>query len=320
MLLLLLFVSQCTCFVVTIVWRFDVREPTLYEHDWMNELFNVDGFDFEHIYDVDKSAKSSTYVNNSLVAVMVNHKRDGEYFEEMQRRNFRYGILHLSDENINANRHLYVNSHCVFVMRNYWADKFEIDNKVFFFPLGYRVDYWPTDSLLKTGLKTEMRARTVFDRKYSYVFLGTLSSKRLNFKQALEKVKGPSYFYSAKGFFDPAKLSSMEYRKIMCNSVFCPAPEGGNYDTFRLYEALECSCIPLILHTPENYFDHALYGSNPIPIFTDWSAAANFMNQKLKAKAELEKLRLDIGDWYNNHIDMVKQNITNNLQKLINHV
>lgn len=46
---------------------------------------------------------------------------------------------------------------------------------------------------------------------------------------------------------DPANLGREEYLALLLDSVFAPCPAGNNAETFRIYEALECGAIPLII-------------------------------------------------------------------------
>lgn len=60
-----------------------------------------------------------------------------------------------------------------------------------------------------------------------------------------------------------------EYIQLMCRSKVIPCPEGYvSPDSFRLYEALEAGCIPIVRNKA---FWTRLFGEVPFPIIDDWS-------------------------------------------------
>ena len=94
---------------------------------------------------------------------------------------------------------------------------------------------------------------------------------------------------------DPDSLSPKDYTEIMLNSMFVPCPGGMNWETFRLYEALECGCIPLVLKTPENdaWFR---WISNRIPLLpiTNWEDAVRLMTTLMSNQRRIEVYREEL--------------------------
>lgn len=66
---------------------------------------------------------------------------------------------------------------------------------------------------------------------------------------------------------DPAGRTQPEYYEDMCHSKFVLCPAGTGVDTHRIYEALYCGAIPVVLHSN---LDH-LYKKLPICILNSWT-------------------------------------------------
>lgn len=59
-----------------------------------------------------------------------------------------------------------------------------------------------------------------------------------------------------------------EYMQYMCQAKVVPCPGGPfSQDSFRLYEALEAGCIPIVKHDP---FWAQLFGEVPFPMVYEW--------------------------------------------------
>lgn len=68
------------------------------------------------------------------------------------------------------------------------------------------------------------------------------------------------------GFEFPIYIRNMAASKIaLCPSGPCTP------DTFRLYEALESGCIPIVTNGADNYWAHLFKTPPPFPIFDNWS-------------------------------------------------
>jgi hypothetical protein len=66
---------------------------------------------------------------------------------------------------------------------------------------------------------------------------------------------------------DPTGRTQPEYYADMCRSKFVLCPEGTGMDTHRIYEALACGAIPVVLH---GALDN-LYSKLPICILNSWT-------------------------------------------------
>lgn len=71
-------------------------------------------------------------------------------------------------------------------------------------------------------------------------------------------------------------LEYKEYMQYMCRAKVAPCPEGNvSPDSFRLYEALEAGCIPIVRNKT---FWEMLFGEVPFPVVDDWGELPELIN------------------------------------------
>ena len=220
-------------------------------------------------------------------------------------------LYHMSDEFVQVGRDLY--QHCELVIRN-GSENFDMadDPKVVQIPLGY-VSGFKNSS----GVSPKSSGR-----KYSFAFLGTMKNERESemlpaFADLPEPkiVRKTSSFTAAIKYFGP--FTTAIYKDV----VFIPNPRGNwNPECFRLYDALEWGCIPLIKeYSYSKYHEHyhdRLFGSHPIPTFRDWRESANFARELLSDPVALDDLQEKISSWWRDHKSDVRNRIANRLAKL----
>jgi hypothetical protein len=201
----------------------------------------------------------------------------------------KFRILHLSDEGVAENNRdpliSYSLSGCVKVLRFYMRNDFPKDavSKITVIPLGYRY----ATVLSKTP--------EIPFRNLHWSFFGT---DWMNRSKDMKPLTDASFSYKCKFFEkwnDPNSLSSAEYTETMLNSMFIPCPIGMNHETFRLYEALESGCIPLVLKTKENE-EWFRWISNKIPLLpiTSWDDAVRLMTTLMTNQRRIEVYRAEL--------------------------
>jgi hypothetical protein len=85
------------------------------------------------------------------------------------------------------------------------------------------------------------------------------------------------------------------------DTYFVPCLPGNNSETFRVYEALECGCIPLYVKQTDKDL-HADYLMNEIGIMpsSSWEEAAKLMGHLLSNLPLLENYRtMILNRWIN---------------------
>ena len=124
----------------------------------------------------------------------------------------------------------------------------------------------------------------------------------------LERLNHPFYTNINKSWQSSDSLSVSEYKKILKQSVFAPCPRGNrSVDSFRLYEALECGCIPIIEKDP--YWKNLL-GDHPlIECPPSWEGVGKDMSVLLQDKLFLAEHSKKVFEWWQNHKAALKDSI-----------
>ena len=201
----------------------------------------------------------------------------------------KFRILHLSDEGM-SDSHMdslaaYTLSGCVKVLRFYPRSDIpkEAASKVTVIPLGYR------------HARPSPKTPEIPFRELHWSFFGT---DWMNRSKDMKPLTEAAFSHKCKflaQWNDPAGLSPTDYTDSMLNSMFVPCPRGMNHETFRLYEALESGCIPLVLKTQENE-EWFRWVSNRIPLLpiTSWGDAVRLMTTLMTNQRRIEVYREEL--------------------------
>jgi hypothetical protein len=209
------------------------------------------------------------------------------------RRNFENGVrqvlVHLSDEFYADDCSAY--RWCQRVYRNYWSPVLADLAPVSFFALGYKTGF------AKAGGPSLPAA----ERPYTWSFVGDPGKETRVLM--LRHMRGvPNGFeHLISGWDSTDSLSTEDYRRVLDQSVFAPSPAGtSNLDCYRVYEALEAGCIPIVMRRPGyEYFDRLLPG-HPMPVISDWAEAPRLISG-LVENGGCEALRQTCEAWWSDH-------------------
>jgi len=103
-------------------------------------------------------------------------------------------------------------------------------------------------------------------------------------------------------------MSALQYRGVMCDSIFSLAPWGANQETIRLADALECGTIPITLH--HTYIDK-LPGPVPWIIGKTWNEALNLMKDSInKGPKYLLQLQEQNILWWKKYLKCSRKHIS----------
>ena len=275
-----------------ILWQIDPRE-NYWETDWVRYLFS--GLNCTEIID----GRYEQFHDGCIVIDnRIGPQKTGYYFELMK-RGHRFGLVHLSDEQFYDDCSAY--NFANFVVRNYWSRAFASDKRVLVVPLG-----------LMNGFRVETQ-RPAARRQHVWAFAGNANkSTRAEMLGAMSVI--PDGFYHGTYGTDPpshpiaaaselkAPLAIADYALLMSDAIFAPCPAGWeNLDSFRVCEAFEAGCIPIVeKRTAYDYFRH-LMGDNPALAVESWGQAPALI-RALTADAEaLEKKRLGCANWWKSY-------------------
>ena len=231
------------------------------------------------------STKSIIIVDN-----MISHKES--FYLDLSSRVKKIYLIHLGDEG-GAEKKDMVYSLCDHVWRTFSLPFFQNFKNVSFIPIGYK------SSPLKDNIE-------ISNKSYLWSFMGTThGSSRYDFLDKHKKIE-PNFVNLTDEFSGKNSIDTQSYYKILNNSIFAPTPHGYYHpETYRLYEALESGCIPII-ENPFNFFDNFL-PSNPLPKVNSWQESSNLINDYTSNGKEIEKLQKAIETWWLGHKENLKE-------------
>jgi len=188
-------------------------------------------------------------------------------------------LFHLGDE-FGFYDLLPVYSNCNYIWRPFCTSKYFNNKKVKCIPIGY-----------KSGVLHKQKSR----RKYKWTFIGTPhKSSRHDLLFQFSDIK-PFFCHKTKKF-DVQNISVEEMNEVLSLTDFVPCPYGFFHpESYRVYEALECECIPIV-ENAYKYYDR-LFPNNPFIKVNIWKDAKPIIqgwdNDQIKKKREECKI------WWN---------------------
>jgi hypothetical protein len=218
-------------------------------------------------------------------------------------------IIHLGDELCRTDWKIYKKSFCTF--REYFTQNPDKEGKVFYLPLVCKHDFITEVPYNKLP--------SLQSRQYVWSFVGQVSkSNRQNMYLAFRKLNLPSYDHFNSDFDSRDCLKTEDYQNIMQNSIFSPCPKGWTIDdTYRLYEALECGCIPVVEKGDRDYF-RSFYGDVPFIVLDEWKDARQKILPLLNDLNALEDLRRRNYDWWQNKKIETKNILKTKIDEFLN--
>ena len=258
----------------------NLKGPELYEAEWLKHILGSD-----IPLQIDKIELSdSPPIDSPIVFFQKNHiLAYNELLRKWNDSGCDFYILHLSDEYVNDDISVYSLPMCKGVLRMY--ERPNLPSNVLVIPLGYHYT-------IEGGSENpaEKTPRLPF-RSNRWSFMGTGWQNR---KQLLEPFNSiqPNRTVFADSWESTQKIQRKEYLAVLLDTYFVPCPTGNNSETFRIYEALECGCIPLYVKNGENDTLAARL-MNEIGILpsSNWSEAAALADHLLQNIQLLENYR-----------------------------
>tara|TARA_B100001123_G_C15110193_1_gene947140 strand:+ start:22 stop:906 length:885 start_codon:yes stop_codon:yes gene_type:complete len=253
---------------------------------WIYEILNKVQF---------KIIEDENQIENDDVLVIVDSslEKKHEFYEKLKLVCSKIFLIHLGDESgIYDLTSVYKN--CNYVWKTFCSNKYFNNERVSCLPVGYKSGTAPKPTNAK---------------KYKWAFIGTQhKSSRHDLLFQLSKIE-PNYCYKTEKF-DVKPLDTSKMSEILSLTEFMPCPNGFVHpETYRLYEALECECIPIV-ENAYKYYDR-LFPKNPFLKVDKWMEAKSII-QEWKPK-QIEEKREDCKIWWkqykNNLQDFIKNKI-----------
>ena len=230
---------------------------------------------------------------DTLIIVDSSVDEKSEFYTKLHMICSKIFLFHLGDEagayDLNP-----VYKNCNYIWRPFCSSKFFNNNKVKCIPIGY-----------KSGTLNKQRN----NNKYKWAFTGTPhKSSRHDLLFQYSKIK--PYFCHKTEKFDVKIISVDEMSEVLSSTEFLPCPNGFFHpETYRLYEALECECIPIV-ESAYNYYDR-LFPGNPFIKINKWSDAIPILKgwdlDQIKQKKEQLKI------WWNKYKEELQEFIKNKI-------
>jgi hypothetical protein len=200
-------------------------------------------------------------------------------------------IIHLGDETGSYDLSQ-VYSKCNYILRPFCSSKYFKNDKVFCIPIGY-----------KSGIKDIKKN----NRKYKWSFTGTAhKSSRHDLLFQFSDIK--PFFCHKTEKFDKKIISVEEMSEILSLTEFVPCPNGFYHpETYRLYEALQCGCIPIV-EDAYKYYDR-LYPNNPFIKISKWADATSIINNW--NIDQIKNKQTECINWWNNYKSDLQEFIKN---------
>ena len=202
-------------------------------------------------------------------------------------------LFHLGDESGSYDLSSVYNN-CNYVWRSFCSSRYFENEKVKCIPIGY-----------KSGIVNKQKN----NRKYKWAFTGTPhKSSRHDLLFQFSDVK--PFFCHKTEKFNVKIISVDEMSEVLSSTEFMPCPNGFFHpETYRLYEALECACIPII-ENAYRYYDR-LFPNNPFIKINKWADAKPMMKEWKKNQIEQKKEECTI--WWQEYKNRLRESIKNKI-------
>ena len=203
-------------------------------------------------------------------------------------------LIHLGDESGAYDSSLIYNKFN-YVWKAFCSSRYFNNKKVSCLPIGYKSG---------TFFKKE-----IVERKYKWAFLGTPhKSSRHDLLFQFSDIE-PSFSHKTKKFNNKI-LEVSEMSEILTSTKFIPCPNGFVHpETYRLYEALECGCIPIVENTYKYY--ERLFPNNPFIKIDRWIEAKPVIREW--GDDQIKQKREECRTWWSQYKDQLQEFIINKI-------
>ncbi|QSR86423.1 exostosin family protein [Candidatus Methylacidiphilum infernorum] len=261
---------------LTIQWC----QQEVFEEDWIRFLFSGWHLVEKRTPSLDRVEENSLLVLSSNVHPL--DRLDPGFLRKISSLNG-VGLFHLSDEWFCGGYEVY--RHFSFVLRNYQAQIFKHPG-IRVVPLGWTKG---------TAQKAEVNPSS--QRRWIWTFAGNSNWTRNKMIEQIVHVVPHQVRLGQPGIC--SRLSREEYLNWLRESAFCPCPMGNVVlETFRLYEALEAGCIPIVEHRLGFDYFRSLLGDHPLPSVRNWKEGASLMKSLASDRCSLDHFQSEIRRWW----------------------
>ncbi len=232
-------------------WIYEILNKTKY--NIIDSLENLEKDDILIIIDSSVEEKNELYTRLNLICSKI-------------------FLFHLGDE-FGFHNLLPVYSNCNYILRPFCSNKYFNNEKVKCIPIGY-----------KSGVLYKKKNI----REYKWAFTGT-PHKTSRHDLLFQFSKIEPFFCHKTEKFDQKNISVDQMNDILSSTEFIPCPYGFFHpETYRVFEALECGCIPIV-ESAFDYYDR-VFPKNPFIKINTWKEAKPILKEwskdQIKKKSE----------------------------------
>ena len=258
-----------------------------YSDKWIYEILNK--IEFEVIQS-EKDLESE----DILIIVDSSIEKKEELYTKLELICSKMFLIHLGDESGAYDSSLIYNKFN-YVWRAFCSNRYFNNKKVSCLPIGYK-----SGTLFK---------KEIVERKYKWAFLGTPhKSSRHDLLFQLSDIE-PSFFHKTKKFNEKI-IDVSEMSGILTSTEFIPCPNGFVHpETYRLYEALECGCIPIV-ENAYKYYDR-LFPNNPFIKIDRWIEAKPVIREW--GDDQIKQKREECRTWWSQYKNQLQEFIINKI-------
>ena len=258
-----------------------------YSDKWIYEILNK--IEFEVI-------QSETDLKNEDVLIIIDSsiEKKEDLYTKLELICSKMFLIHLGDESGVYDVSLVYNKFN-YVWRAFCSNRYFNNEKVSCLPIGY-----------KSGTLFE---KEMVERKYKWAFIGTPhKSSRHDLLFQLSDIK-PSFSHKTTKFNEKI-INVKEMSKILTSTEFIPCPNGFVHpETYRLYEALECGCIPIV-ENAYKYYDR-LFPNNPFIKVDRWIEAKSIIKEW--GDDQIKRKRKECTAWWVQYKNQLQEFTTNKI-------
>ncbi len=163
---------------------------------------------------------------------------------------------------------------------------------------------------------THAREKTAKERTFRWAFIGDINKSTREEMLINMAMYESGYRHIIEQWNDENSLTTEKYREILDNTIFAPCPQGwANLDSYRVWEALEAGCIPIV--EKRNDFDYfrLMCGPHPMPTVRNWNEVHDLLSS-YKDLFEIERLRRSCSEWWTNYKACLVNKIEDNMTSL----
>ncbi len=227
---------------------------------------------------------------DTLIIVDSSVEKKADFYTKLKLLCSKIFLIHLGDETgIHNLTSVYEN--CNHVWRTFCSNRFFNNKTVDCIALGY-----------KTGVEINKKD---IERKYKWAFIGTPhKSSRHDLLFQFSSIQ-PSFSYKTEKF-NKKIMNVEEMTQILSQTRFIPCPNGFVHpETYRVYEALECGCIPIV-ENAYKYYDR-LFPNNPFIKVDKWIEGKELLNNWTEEKVEKKSKECSL--WWVEYKKKLQKNI-----------